>query len=326
MNIGKIAILDHKARPFIEARHIQRIKEVVPAAEVVYALSAGELMAKAPAADILVTFPYVEGVIDFCKNAKSLKLIHSVISGIDVLVNSEISDMNIRITSTKGIHGFPMADHVLAYIYSFLRALPTFAESQRKKEWNEAAYALCDETFGKTVGIIGLGNIGQYIAKKCKLLDFRVIALKRTPVQNQWVDECYATSETEQFMQEADFVVAIIPLTSETKNMIGAREFKMMKKTAYFINIARGGIVDEEALVNALQNKEIAGAGLDVFVNEPLRQDSLLWEMPNVILTPHAAAQSPFYNDRACKILLENLQRYQSDKELLFESEKGRGW
>ncbi|HVJ48241.1 D-2-hydroxyacid dehydrogenase [Desulfitobacterium sp.] len=326
MNISKIAILDYKNRPFIEEHHIKGIKEVVPAVEVVYALSANELLHKAPDADILVTYPYVEGVIDYCKNAKNLKLIHSVISGVDILVNSEIRDMDIRITSTKGIHGFPMADHVLAYIYSFLRALPVFGQSQRNKEWNEAAQALCDETFGKTVGIIGLGKIGEYIAKKCKLLDFRVIALKRTPVQNQWIDKCYSTSETEQFMKEADFVVAIIPLTSETKNMIGEKEFGMMKKSAYFINIARGGIVDEVALVNALKAKEIAGAGLDVFVNEPLQKDSPLWDMPNVILTPHAAAQSPFYNDRAFKVLIENLQRYIRGEELLFESERSRSW
>lgn len=326
MNISKIAILDNKPRPFIQEHHIARIKQVIPGVEVIYAAEAGELMAKTADADVLVTFPYVAGIADFCQHAPGLKWVHGVVSGVDGFMKPEIKDLNIRITSTKGIHGMPIADHVLAYIFSFLRSFSQFKEYQRNKVWGEAIYSSCDETFNKTVGIIGVGNIGLYLAKKCKLLDFRVVGLKRNPIESEWLDKCYANAEIEEFLGECDFVVAVVPLTSETKNMIGERELRMMKNSAFLINVARGGVIDEQALIDALQNNVIAGAGLDVFSQEPLPSSSPLWDMPNVILTPHSAAQSPFYNDRANEVLIENLLRYYNDQELLFEVDKSRGW
>ncbi|SHN83271.1 D-2-hydroxyacid dehydrogenase [Desulfitobacterium chlororespirans] len=326
MNINKIAILDNKPRPFIQKHHVKDMKQVIPEVEVIYADDARELMAKTTDADVLLTFPYVEGIADFCKKTPSLKWIHGVVSGVDGFMKPEIQDRNIRITSTKGIHGMPIADHVLAYIFSFLRAFPHFNEYKRSKVWGDAAYSLCDETYNKTVGIIGLGNIGLYLAMKCKLLDFRVVGLKRNPIESEWVDKCYINAQIEEFLGECDFVIAIVPLTSETQNMIGERELRMMKNSAFLINIARGGVIDENALIRALQNKVIAGAGLDVFVQEPLSQSSPLWDMPNVILTPHSAAQSPFYNDRANEVFLENLRRYYRDQKLLFEVDKNRGW
>lgn len=326
MKIRKIAVLDNKPRPFIQEQHIARMKEAIPGVEVVYAAEAHELIAKTADADVLVTFPYVAGIADFCMHAASLKWVHGVVSGVDGFMKPGIRDMNIRITSTKGIHGMPIADQVLAYIFSFLRALPQFKEHQRHKVWDEAVYSLCDETFNKTVGIIGVGNIGLYLAEKCKLLGFRVVGLKRNPITSEWLERCYANREIAEFLQECDFVVAVVPLTAETRNMIGERELRMMKSSAFLINVARGGVIDEEALIRALQNKVIAGAGLDVFAQEPLPSSSPLWDLPNVILTPHSAAQSPFYNDRANEVFIENLLRYSNDQELLFEVDKSRGW
>ncbi|WP_338825345.1 Glyoxylate/hydroxypyruvate reductase B [Moorella humiferrea] len=327
MQIKKIAIFDYEASPFFNENHIKSIQEALPGVEIIYAIKEKELRAKTTDADVLITWPFItEEMVEFCKGAPSLKWIHSIISGVEGLMNSEIRNLDIRITSTKGIHGFPMAEHVLAYIFSFLRALPVFFRSQLKKEWNDEAHVLCDETINKTVGIIGLGNIGMHIAKKCKLLGFRVVALKRTPIQSEWVDKCYSAVEIDQLLKESDFVIVTVPYTPQTHHLIGEKELRMMKKTAYFINVARGGVVDQEALIKVLQENTIAGAGLDVFAEEPLPSDNPLWDLPNVILTPHIAARSPYYMDRAIKVVIENLLRFSRDEELLFEVDKVRGY
>jgi phosphoglycerate dehydrogenase-like enzyme len=183
----------------------------------------------------------------------------------------------------------------------------------------------CDESFNKTIGIIGLGSIGMDIAEKCKKLGMRVVGLKRNPVESEWIDQCYSNNGLEKLLNESDFVVIATPLTTDTIKMIGEKELKCMKKTAVLINIARGGIVDEEALQRALEEKVIAGAGLDVTDPEPLPQDSPLWDMPNVIITPHIAAHSPYYMDRA-EVIKRNMERFTKDQELLYEVDKNRGY
>lgn len=325
--VKKIAIHDFKGTPFFEERHIQNIKNALPNVEVVYSFEAKDLMDNALDADVLIAFPYCAPELeDYCKKAKNLKLIHSVIAGIDGFINSEIKDLPVRITCTKGIHGYPIADHTLAFIFAFLRNLHGFFQAKLNREYlNEAGYK-CDETFEKTVGIIGTGNIGMYIAKKCKLIGFRVLGLKRTPVESEWLDVCYSDKEMDKLLQESDFVVIAIPSTPDTEKLIGEKELGMMKKSAYLINIARGAVIDEEALIKALEENTIAGAGLDVYSEEPLPADSKLWDLPNVIMTPHIAARSPYYNDRCNEVTIENLLRFNRVEELLFEADKNKGY
>jgi phosphoglycerate dehydrogenase-like enzyme len=325
--VKKIAIHDFKGTPFFEKKHIKNIKNALPEVEIVYSFEVKDLMENALDADVLIAFPFFPPeLVDYCKKAKNLKLIHSVIAGIDGFVKSEIRDLPIRITSTKGIHGYPIADHTLAYIFAFLRNFPVFFQAKLNKKYlNEAGYG-CDETFEKTVGIIGTGNIGLYIAKKCKLLGFKVLGLKRTPIESEWLDTCYSNDQIDKLLEESDFVVIAIPSTPDTKKLIGEKELDMMKRSAYLINIARGDVVDEEALIKALEEKAIAGAGLDVYAEEPLPAESKLWDLPNVIMTPHIAARSPYYNDRCNKVTIENLLRFARGEELLFEADKNRGY
>jgi phosphoglycerate dehydrogenase-like enzyme len=330
MKINKLAIIDFGDMRSVKDYHVDSVKKVLPEAEVILAYGAKDLLSKTDDADVIITWsipPIVNrDFIEFCKGAKSLKWIHSFIAGVDVFMNSEICDMDIIITCTKGIHSFPMADHTLAYIFAFLRAFPVFIRSQLNRKYDTQAESLCDETYEKTVGIIGLGNIGHYIAQKCKLLGMRVVAVKRTPIESEWVDHCYSNEELGLLLKESDFVVVTVPLTKDTQKLIGEKELRMMKKSAYLINIARGGVIDQEALIRVLKENAIAGAGLDVFEEEPLPQDSPLWDIPNVIITPHVAARSPYYMDRAIKVAIDNLQRYTRDEDLLYKIDKEVGY
>lgn len=327
MEIKKIAIFDSRKTPFLEEKHIWNINQALPGVEAVHSFEVKDLMEKASDADVLIAFPFFPPeLVDYCKGAPNLKLVHSVIAGIDGFINSDIRNLPARITSTKGIHGYPMADHTLAFIFSFLRNFPVFFQAKLDRKYVNEAGNDCDETFEKTVGVIGVGNIGIHIAKKCKLLGMRVLGLKRTPIESEWLDKCYSNDQLDELMKESDFIVVVVPSTPDTKKLIGERELRLMKKTAYFINVARGDVIDEEALIKVLEEKEIAGAGLDVYVEEPLPADSKLWDLPNVILTPHLAARSPYYNDRCNKVTIENLLRFSRDEKLLYEADKVRGY
>lgn len=324
MEIKKIAILDRAVEREIKESNIATIRQAFPDVEVILCYSAKELIEKGGSdIDVLITWSvagvFNDELVDFCRNAKKLKWIQSVITGMDGLLRTDVANMGFTLTATRGIHGYPMADHVLAYIFSFLRAFPDMYRFQQKHDFNLLAGELCDESYNKTVGIVGLGMIGQYIAKKCKALDFRVLGLKRHPIECEWVDRCYTNSELDQLLQQSDFVVLTVPLTKDTQDLIGEREFRQMKKSAYLINIARGGVVDTDALIQALKDKTIAGAGLDAFVQEPLPSDSELWDLPNAIITPHLAAKSPYYMERAFKVIVENMQRYVKGEPLLYQ-------
>lgn len=328
MNINKIAILSGPGHVTFTEGHLNAIKKACPQIQVVLAYSVEELVLKAHDTDALVIWPFFKSDFEeFCRKAPNLKWIHAFTTGVDGILKSDISNLDIRITSTKGIHGAPIADHVLSFIFAFIRDLLFLRECQSRKEWYRNRMDLaCDESFNKTVGIIGLGNIGMVIAEKCKKLGMRVVGLKRNPVESEWVDICYSNDGLEKLLKESDFVVIAAPLTPETTGMIGERELRLMKKSAVLINIARGGLVDEPALIKALQEKTIGGAGLDVTDPEPLSQDSPLWEMPNVIITPHIAAHSPYYMDRAVEIIIENINRFMNNQDLLYEVDKKRGY
>lgn len=326
MNVRKIAVLfksTNKIPLEFEEHHFEEIRQTLPGVEIIRAYDEEELLSRTDDADVLYTWGQYRPIA-FCTQAKSLKWIHTLSAGVEGVMVPEITRLDLKISSTKGIHGIPMAEHTLAFILSFLRLFPLFYRQQQNKVWLK--HKECDETTGKTVGIVGLGSIGEEIAKKCKLFGMRVIATKRTPIKCPWVDHLYKESELENLLRESDFVVVVVPLTPETTKLIGEKEFRMMKKSAYLINVARGAVIDQQALVKALQEGFIAGAGLDVFETEPLPGESPLWDMPNVIITPHTSADSPYYMDRAVAVFCENLKRLVDNQEILNQVDKKRGY
>ncbi|WP_258360325.1 D-2-hydroxyacid dehydrogenase [Moorella sulfitireducens (nom. illeg.)] len=337
MKVNSIAILykpDDRVPHQIEERHLDMVRNTAPQAEVIYARDEQELLAKVDDADVLLTWGLYKPVT-FCQKAKSLKWLHALSAGLDGVMTPEIRNLKIRITSTKNIHGLPMGNHVLAYILSFLRCLPVFRKQQELQIWDKemkrahefyGRYFRLEEAWGKTVGIVGFGSIGREIARQCKALNMRVVALKRTPVECELLDRLYSPDELELLLRESDFVVIIVPLTAATRGMIDEKKLKCMKRSAFLINVARGPVVDEAALIKALEEGTIAGAGLDVFEIEPLPADSPLWKMPNVIITPHCAADSPMYMDRAFKVFCDNLKRFLNDEPLLYEADLHAGY
>ncbi len=263
------------------------------------------------------------------KKARNLRWIQSPFVGVDSLMIEEIKKSDIIVTSAKGIHSIQASDHVFALILFFSRKLNEIVEEKRKKIWKKRhpfPFDPLDELNGKTLGIVGLGSIGREVARKGKCFGMKVLGVKRTPGEVDNVDRVYGIEGLDEVLKKSDFLVLCVPYTKETEKLIGERELRLMKSSAYLINIARGGVVDEEALIRALKEGWIRGAGLDVFSEEPLPPSSPLWEMENVIITPHVAGSTPYYWDRAVSIFVNNLRRFMRGEKLINVVDKEKGY
>ena len=196
--------------------------------------------------------------------------------------------------------------------------------NQANKEWKRPV--VLDELHEKTVGIVGLGSIGREIAKKCKALGMRVLGVKQVLSTELFIDHLYASSQLDEVLPQCDYIISATPLVEETKELFDEARFSLMKDGAVFINIARGGVVVEQALSDALTSGKLRGAGLDVFVTEPLPAEHPFWAMENVIVSPHIAGISPLYLDRAIKLFADNLSRYLDGRDMLNVVDKKRGY
>lgn len=272
--------------------------------------------------DILVTWGTMD-IRPLHLKAPKLKWIHALSAGVESLTYPEIQSDNTLLTNSRGIHGIPISEHVLAMLLAFTRGLNVFIRQQANKVWKRSPV---EEIHDKTIGIVGLGSIGREIAKKAKGMGMHVVASKRTMTTEIFVDKLYAPNQLDELLAVSDFVVVCLPLLEETRNLFTLKEFSAMKPSAYFINVARGPIINEKDLITALEEGLIKGAGLDVFDHEPLPDTSPLWDMKNVIITPHLAALSPNYLDRAIKLFADNLARFIQHKEMLNVIDKTKGY
>ena len=303
-------------------RHVEQIKKILPDVEVVRVDNEDDLIAKAADCDVFMT-PGILTPDKFFGLAKNLKWVQCSLAGVDKLVVS-LKGKGVTLTSMKGIHGKPMSEHTLGMIIAFARGFHILRDQQNQKIWKR--YSDPDEILNKTVGMVGLGSIGREVARKCKLMGMRVIATKRSIVEDELVDKFYPVDKMNEMLGESDYVVVITPSTPETRHLIGEAQLRAMKPSGVLINIARGDIVDTNALIKALKEGWIKGAGLDVTDPEPLPAANELWGMPNVIISPHMAAVSPLYMDRATEVFCDNLTRYTQGKELLFLVDWNRGY
>ena len=263
---------------------------------------------------------------DLLSRTPRLKWVQTMSAGVDRFTTSDIWNSPVLLTGVSGIHVIPIGEFVLEFMLMFAKQAPFLFKMQQKHEW---ARFMPGVLRGKTAGIVGLGNIGREVARLCKAFGMRVIATRRSAKQSaraRYVDKLLPAKQLTQLLNESDYVVIATPLTKETTGLISTEELKAMKPTAYIINIGRGGIIDEEALIQALDEKQIAGAGLDVTATEPLPPDSRLWDYENVILTPHVSGGMEDYVKRATDLFCKNLERYLGNKRLLNVIDKTRGY
>ena len=239
----------------------------------------------------------------------NLKWVQFFAAGVDSLPLAEMKGKGVYLTNASGVHGVPISETMFAMILAFARGIGTALSDQKKHVWNQGGHALT-EIHEKTLGILGVGAIGVEAARIGKAFGMRVLGLRRGGKPAENVDEMFAPERAEEMLERCDYVMNVLPWTKETENFMNAARFARMKKTACYVSAGRGATTDQEALVDALQTGKIACAGLDVTVPEPLPADSPLWDMDNVILTPHMAGLTDRYFERAAGILLENLKSY----------------
>jgi phosphoglycerate dehydrogenase-like enzyme len=238
--------------------------------------------------------------------AKKLRFIQSIGAGTDQFPRDELAKRGIRLASTRGINAQAVAEHAMALILALSRRLPEARDNQAKRVWR----GMIDDLADKTLLVVGLGDIGGRLARIDKAFDKRVVGLRRDPGAGPGpADAVHRMEELKSLLPEADFVALSCPLTKETENLVDAEALRRMKPSAHLVNVARGRVVDEAALVDALAARRIAGAGIDVKAEEPLAPNSPLWGMAHVLITPHTAGETRRYEDNEIEILRDNLGR-----------------
>ena len=257
-------------------------------------------------AEVMVTLRFSDTLLE---KAKNLKWVHTIITGTNYI--EELPSFQARkdliLTSTRGIHGPQMSELAILLMIALNRKFPEFVRNQDRRVWVRWPTALLYE---KTVAILGVGVIGESLARKCKAFEMTVIGVDPIQRKVDAVDRFYGMDRLHQAMAEADYVFDIAPSTPENQKMINAAALARMKPTAFFLNIGRGETVDEEALLQVLKERKIAGAALDVFWQEPLPPDHPFWGLDNLILTPHVGGVADIYVKQAVAVFRENLRRY----------------
>jgi len=275
--------------------------------------------------------------------APRLKWVQLHSAGINHLTDHPILHSDLLITTSSGIHATPIGEFAITMMLALARKVPLMVRKQDRAEWPQRKWNsfLGTELRGKTLGIVGYGSIGREVARIATHgFGMRVLALSRGGEKHDCgyhepgvgdpegalPDAWFTRAQLLDLLAQCDFVLIAVPLTDETRHLIGERELRAMKPTAFIVNIARGGIIDEAALVRALKDQWIAGAGLDVFEQEPLPADSELWRLENALIAPHVSGATPHYDDRAVELFCENLRRYLRGDELLNLVNREKGY
>ncbi|MBZ5649681.1 MAG: D-2-hydroxyacid dehydrogenase [Acidobacteriia bacterium] len=266
------------------------------------------------------------------KAAPKLRWIHSPAAAVHQLMFPELINSDVVLTNAREVHGPVVAEHVMAMVFALAKCLPQAVRFQQKHIWGQEpmwrGHPRPRELAGATVGLVGLGSISRAVAKHASNLGMRVIAVRENPEKGspEGVQQVFASSQVDQLLAQSDYVVLAVPVTPLTKRMMNAARLANMKSDACLINVGRGPLVDEEALAQALREKTIGGAALDVFEAEPLPADSPLWDLENLLITPHTAGLTEKLWERHYQCISENLRRYLQGEPLHSVVDKKQGY
>jgi phosphoglycerate dehydrogenase-like enzyme len=321
-NPMKIILADTAYRPKLEELISQRISS----AEFVYVSPSGEVNGSLDGAEIFIAWGLEGRVVEpIVRQTNGLRWFHLMSAGVNDLMFPSMLDSDIVLTNARGIFAIPIAESVLAVMLLVSKKLrENFADAE-KRHWERLPR---QELKGQTAGIFGLGAIGSEVAKRLLCFEMNVVGLKRRPdvPPPAPVDELFGTNDIKEFLYKSDWVIVCSALTPDTYQRFGEAEFKAMKPGAWFVNIARGEIADEDALLEAIENGWIAGACLDAFTQEPLPEDSPFWEHPKVVMTPHNSSNSPNTPQRNLELVKDNFERYLAGKPLRNVVNKSAGY
>ncbi len=301
-----------------EAQQAQ-IRAAVPGADVRYFAKQGDLEAEVTQADIVAGHISADGLA----RASRLTWVQSWRAGTNEILYPEMVASPVTVTSCASNGAIPLAEHAMMLMLMLTRDAPRWLRNQAESRWERWYHP---ELTGLTCGIIGLGYSGKDLALKAKAFHMRVIGTRRTPQPTPNVDVVYPIEQLHDLLRQSDFVVMTAPRTPETRGMLGEAEFRAMKSSAYYICFSRGGIADDAALLKALNEGWIAGAGLDAHSQEPLPPDSPFWTAKNTIITPHNGATTPSTRQRGVDIFVENLGHFLAGEPLRNVVDKAAGY
>lgn len=292
----------------LEPSQLKKIKEIIPDWKLISGKDSANWQNEMKKAEVIAGWKkeLKEMVLD---GDSKLRWFQSWSAGVDSLPLAEMELQDIQITSANGVHANPISETIFALMLGLTRKIHTYVKNQQAKVWHHSGLKL--EIHNKTIGLIGTGAIGKETARIAKAFGMKVIGVRHSGKPEEYFDEMYTSGQLNDVLPQCDYVVVTLPLTQETQQLFGSEQFALMKDSSFFINIGRGEIVKERDLIDALQNGVIAGAGLDVFEKEPLSEDSPLWELDNVIVTPHTAGSTEYYTRRVIEdIFIPNLKEY----------------
>lgn len=297
--------------------YVERLRAGLDAEQFVHTRDADEITQALAHAEVAV----ISGNVDerFLR-APNLRWVHCDAAGLERSASPTVFEKGLQVTSSSGRTAPALAEHCLFFMLAFAYRFTDFLAAQRSHQWGIAGQDELRGLVGRTVGIVGLGNTGRALALRCKALEMRVLGHRRRAAETPGVDVLTSTDRGEgidDLLRESDFVVLAVPLSDATHHLIGARELGLMKPDAVIVNIARGSVIDETALIATLRAGKILGAGLDVFDKEPLPADSPLWDLPNVLMTPHLTPTVPDRTGNSLGIVLENARRYRAGEPLV---------
>jgi phosphoglycerate dehydrogenase-like enzyme len=297
--------------------YVARLRQALGDVEIVRTQDRAEIERALQRADVAILSGDLD---DRYADAPNLGWVHCDHAGLNKSARPWVFERGLLVTSSSGRSAPALAEHAILFMLLFSYRFPAFLEAQRQHRWGIEGQDQLRGLIGRTVGIVGLGNTGQELASRAQALKMRVLGYRRRAEDVPGVDRLYAAERgdaLDDLLREADFVVLATPLSDATHHLIGARELGLMKRSAVLVNMARGGVVDEAALLSALREGRIAGAGLDTFAVEPLPPDSPLWDAPNVLITPHTTPQVPDRTARSLEMITENIRRYRAGERLL---------